>query len=463
MEVVQLLLERGAVPSLKTDFGETPLQVLQKWRAGTILTRDEEILYNNISNKINNIADKTNPIEAVLNRSKSKTPIKKNVRDKTPPSTSKMNSSIKELYSPAFKRRNIIDDESDDEINASQNIRNEIAFPSDDSNSSDDDKSTSKDKDKISSVKEYRNAISALRNRNIDLPETDVKKTKSKPALLAPDEIDDDWLDDDMGIMNKAKRRKISDPLTVVTKKSAIDSLKDSINDLNKISPLTDNNGNSKKKSNYNEVMDVSENSSDSEHFHRNENVCPQKTADSFRNISRELNSSKTNDTRENMRRRWKTQTTLLRAGFQRRKSEVDQSSNSGSDNEVRETSKRSNKTFSRHSSGENFGYSNTKQPSTKTFSRNSSGENFNYSNSNDGFNIMQNVNPNIMQPLNLIQPINIVQSKNGRAMQTQILPPAAVKVKIEDKTLLISLKLDMINKLTISWLVEEVKSRYYK
>nr|XP_032521517.1 tonsoku-like protein [Danaus plexippus plexippus] len=55
------------------------------------------------------------------------------------------------------------------------------------------------------------------------------------------------------------------------------------------------------------------------------------------------------------------------------------------------------------------------------------------------------------------------MQSKNGKAMQTQILPPAAVKVKIEDKTLLISLKLDKINNLTISWLVEEVKSRYYK
>ncbi|XP_052741671.1 tonsoku-like protein [Bicyclus anynana] len=434
LDVVQLLLERGAVPTLKTDFGETPLQVLQKWRTSTILTRDEEILYNNISNKINNLIDKNNPIEAILNRSKSKTPVKQNVRGGTPPSSSKMNSSVKELYSPAFKRRNIIDDESDDEINASQNVRNQIAFPSDDSNSSDDGNTAKKDKDKISSVKEYRNAISALRNRNIELPEEDVKKSKAKPALLAPDEVDDDWLDDDMGFMNKAKKRKLSDPLTIVAKKTSIDSLKDSIESLNKISPLTDNNGNSKKKSRFNEVVDVSENSSDSDHFQKNENVCPKKTAESFRNIHKELNNTKLNDTRDNMKRRWKRQSTLLRAGFQRRTSEVE-SSNSGSDGEVRETNVRT-KTFSRHSSGENFGFNS---------------------------NIMQNVNPNIVQPLNLIQPINIVQSKNGRAMQTQILPPAAVKVKIEDKILLISLKLDMINKLTISWLVEEVKSRYYK
>ncbi|XP_045766391.1 tonsoku-like protein [Maniola jurtina] len=440
LEVVQLLLERGAIPSLKTDFGETPLQVLHKWRTGTILTRDEEILYNNISNKINNITEKNNPIESVSNRSKSKTPVKQNIRDRTPPSTSKMNSSVKELYSPAFKRRNIIDNESDDEIDASQNVRNQTAFPSDDSNSSEDDRTANKDKDKMSSVKEYRNAISALRNRNIDLPESDVEKPKSKPALLAPDEVDDDWLDDDIG-MNKAKKRKLSDPLTVVARKTSIDSLKDSIENLNKISPLTDNNGNSKKKSRFNEVIDVSENSSDSEYLQRNENICPQKTAESFRNISTELNSSKKNDTRESMKRRWKRQSTLLRAGFQRRKSEVEQSSNSGSDNEVRETNKRPTKSFSRHSSAESFGYSN----------------------SNDGFNIMQNINPNIVQPINLIQPINIVQSKNGKAMQTQIMPPAAVKVKIEDKILLISLKLDMINKLTISWLVEEVKSRYYK
>ncbi|CAH2242742.1 jg11900 [Pararge aegeria aegeria] len=441
LEVVRLLLERGALPSLKTDFGETPLQVLQKWRTGTILTRDEEILYKNISNKINNLIDKTNPIEAILNRSKSKTPVKQSIRDRTPPSTSKMNTSIKELYSPAFKRRNIIDDDSDDEINASQNVRDQTAFPSDDSNSSDGDITTKKNKDKISGVNEYRNAISAIRNRNTEIPEGDVKKSKSKPALLAPEEVDDDWLDDDMGIMNKAKKRKLSDPLTVVAKKTSIDSLKDSIENLNKISPLTDNNGNSKKKSSFNEVIDMSENSSDSDNFRINENICPQKASDSLRNTNRELNSSRMIDTRDNMKRRWKRQSTLLKAGFHRRKSEFDQSSNSGSDSEVREPSRRPTKTFARNSSGENFGYANT----------------------NDGFNIMQNVNPNIVQPMNLIQPINIVQSRNGRAMQTQILPPAAVKVKIEDKMLLISLKLDIINKLTISWLVEEVKSRYYK
>ena len=364
-------------------------------------------------------------------RSKSKTPVKP-IQDTTPPSTSKMTSRLKQLYSPALKRRNIIDDESDEEFDLSQNVKNQTAFPSD-SNSSDDEKDK-RDKSIILGVKEYKSAMSAIRNRNIEIPESEKKKHKQKSALLAPEEVDDDWLDDDMGIMNKTKKRKLNDPLTVIAKKTSINSLRESIDNINKINPLTDNNSNSKKKSRLSGVV-VSDNSSDSDQFQINENIRP-KNVDDLRNISREFNDSKVKDTRDNMRRRWKRQSTLLRAGFQRKKS-VD--SNSGSDTE-----------FSRE------------RKSTPSFSRKSSMEN-SFSNSNDGFNIVQNINPGIVQPVNVIQPISIVQNKNGRAMQTQILPPAAVKVKIEDKILLISLKLETINKLTISWLVEEVKSRYSK
>ncbi|KAG6450561.1 hypothetical protein O3G_MSEX006650 [Manduca sexta] len=441
LQVVQLLIDKGAIPSLKTDFGETPLHVLQKWRAGTILTKDEETLYNNICNKIHSHIDKTNA-DIILNRSKSKTPIKE-PKEVTPPSTSKSINRIKELDSPALRRRNIIDDDSDEEINLSQNVRREIAFPSDDSDS--DDAKIIKSKNDISGVLEYRSAISALRNRvTDDLPEVNVKNTKPKPALLNPEEVDDDWLEDDMGI-NKTKKRKLTDPLTVVAKKPSYESIKDSIESINKITePLVESNRLKQKKSRISDIIDVSENSSDSDNFQKNENVCPKiSPSESMRNIARELNDSKNKDSRENMRRRWKRQSTLLKAGFHRKRDDFDQSSNSGSDNEfTRIPSKRSTP--------------------TGTFSRHGSGDNFN--NYNEGFNIVQNINPNIVQPMNVIQPIKIMQSnKNGRPVQTQILPPAAVKVHIEDKTLLISLKLDAINRLTISWLVEEVKSRYYK
>ncbi|XP_072947183.1 tonsoku-like protein isoform X2 [Epargyreus clarus] len=446
LEVVQLLLENGAIPSLKTDFGETPLQVLQKWRTKTILTRDEEIMYNNICHKMHTMVDKGGAFES-LNRAKSKTPVKP-IKDTTPPSTSKMTSRIRDLESPVFRKRNIIDDDSDDELNLSQNInKNQTAFPSDDSeNSLDNDyeDNSKKDKKKISGVKEYRSAISALRNRTgSDLSDVEVKISKQKPALLDPTEVDDDWLDDDLGIMNKSKKRKLGDPLTsVVVKKSSTDIIKESVENINKINgPLHDSNSISisRKKSRISDVIDMSENSSDSDQF-RNENICPD-TIDII-DITRQLNNTKSRDSRDGMRRRWKRQSTLLRAGFQRKRDENDQSSNSGSDNEV--TIRRDRMT-------------------PVAFSRKPSGENFNH-NSNDGFNIVQNINPNIVQPMNVIQPISIVQaSKNGRPMQTQILPPAAVKVKIQDKVLLISLKLETINKLTISWLVEEVKSRYYK
>lgn len=406
------------------------------------MTRDEETLYNNICNKIQNSIDKTNSTE-LFNRSKSRTPVKP-VKDVTPPSTSKMKSRINELDTPVFKRRNIIDDDSDDDLDLSQNVRNEAAFPSDDSNSSDDSKV--KDKKKSTGVKEYRSAIEALRNRSInDAPEVDTKKSKVKPALLDPEEVDDDWLDDDLGINKNNKKRKLTDPLTTVAKKPSYESIKDKIEDLNKITePLVDNNRlSAKKKSRISDVVDVSENSSDSDSF-RNENVRPKVTAtQAMRNIAKELNETRSRDSRDNMKRRWKRQSTLLKAGFQRQRE--DDASNSGSDTE-----------YSRRDA-------NKRLTPTGTFTRKSSGENFAF-NSNDGFNIMQSMNPSIVKPMNVIQPINIVQStKNGRPVQTQILPPAAVKVQVEDKVLLISLKLDTINKLTISWLVEEVKSRYYK
>ncbi|RVE50626.1 hypothetical protein evm_004750 [Chilo suppressalis] len=450
-DVVQLLLEKGALPSLKTDFGETPLHALQKWRASRILTKDEEVEYNNICNKIHSYIDKTGGVD--LNRSKSKTPIKL-VKDVTPPSTSKMTRRIKELESPVFKKRNIIDDDDDSEceINASQSFRNKTAFPSDESNDSSDDCKSSKVEDKISGVKEYKSAISALRNRNItDYPESDVKRTKPKSALLDPEEVDDDWLDDDLGINKNNKKRKLSDPPTVVAKKPSYDSIKNNIENINKITePLVNINNKINQKQNktrISDIIDINDNSSDSEHFHKNENVCPKISAtESFVNISRELNDSRSKDSRDSMRRRWKRQSTLLKAGFHRKRDE-DISSNSGSDNEVCRIDS-----------------VNQRQTSKKSFSRNSSGDNFNY-NSNDGFNVVRNLSPNIMQPVNIIQPINIMQpSKNVRSVQSQqILQPAAVKVHVEDKTFLISLHLKNINKLTISWLVEEVKSRYYK
>lgn len=451
LDVVQLLLEKGAIPSLKTDFGETPLHVLQKWRAGIILTKDEEMLYNSLCNNFNNLVDKSNNTD-ILNRSKSKTPVKP-VKDITPPSTSKVNSRIRELESPIFKRRNIIDEDSDDDLDLSQINRNQTAFPSDDS-SSDDIKQITDGKKKSSGVAEYRSAIEALRNRGInEIQEEEGKNMKAKPALLDPEEVGDDWLEDDLGITKNNKKRKLCDPLNTVAKKPTYESIKKSINSLNDITePLVESNKlNSKKKSRVSGIIDISENSSDSDNTFRNENVQPEIShRDSFTSIINNLNDSRSSDSRINIKRRWKRQSTLLKAGFQRQK-EDDRSSNSGSDTEF-QTRREVNKQMT---------------PTNTVFTKKPSGENFHYNSnvvSNDGYNIVHNINPSIVQPMNVIQPINIVQSnKNGRPVQTQILPPAAVKVHVEDKVLLISLKLDTINKLTISWLVEEVKNRYYK
>ncbi|KOB72322.1 NF-kappa-B inhibitor-like protein 2 [Operophtera brumata] len=192
-------------------------------------------------------------------------------------------------------------------------------------------------------------------------------------------------------------------------------------------------------------VSDLSDNNSSDEQFQRNENVCPRFSPSETTRTSRELNDTLTRDSRQSMRKKWKTQSTLLKAGFQRKRDDIDQSSNSGSDTEFVRKDYSKKLTLSRKNSSEN-----KRHPSGENFSYNSNGIH------NDGFNIVQSMNPSIMQTMNVIQPINIVQSKNGRSVQTQILPPAAVKVQVEDKVLMISLKLDTINRLTISWLVEE-------
>ncbi|KAL4713121.1 hypothetical protein ACJJTC_004507 [Scirpophaga incertulas] len=445
-DVVQLLLEKGAIPTLKTDFGETPLNALQKWRARKILSKDDDVAYNNICIKIRSFIEKSGGVD--LYRSKSKTPVKP-IKEVSPPSTSKITSKIKELQSPIFKKRNIIeDDNSDEEMSLSQNLTDRPAFPSDDSTDSSDDLRIKTKKTTATSVNEYKSAISALRNRSMEeYPDVNVKKTIPKPALLDPDEVDDDWLEDDLG--NKSnKKRKLSDPLTVAAKKPSYSSIKKSIENINSITkPLIDNNKNclKKNKPRISDVIDMCDNSSDSENFEKDVNIYSNISASkSFENISRELDAFKTRDSRENIKRRFKRQSTLLKAGFQRSREE-DISSNSGSDSEF------SRKDF-------------CNKPAFKgTLSRNSSGENFGYSNK-DAFQTVQTIHPNIVPPLNVIQPINIMQSsKNGRPVPTQILPPAAVKVHVEDKVFLISLKLDTINKLTISWLVEEIKSRHYK
>ncbi|GBP19352.1 Tonsoku-like protein [Eumeta japonica] len=426
LDVVHLLLDKGAIPTVKTDFGETPLTALQKWRSSTILTKDEESQYKNLCDKIHSMIDKSPNID--LNRAKSKTPTK--TPTKSPQHTSG-NKSSKELCSPVFKRRNVINDESDEE-SSMRNLRNQTAFPSDDS---DDSGSTAKVRhDKREGVKEYRNAILALRNRNLnDSLGMEIQKPKQKSALLAPEEVDDDWLEDDLGI-NKNKKRKISHEY-IAPKRASYECVKDTIDSINKISPLkeTNNVDMEKEKVCISDLIDISDNSSESENFLKNDVDTLKKFEDSFKNISDALNDYKSHDSRANMKKRWKRQSTLLKAGFQRQR---DTGSNSSSDNEC------------------------SKFQESVVLSRKSSNENF-ASTSNDPFGVIQNLNPNVVQPVNVIQPINIVQSNSGKL--TQIMPPAAVKVQVEDKTLLISLNLTSINKQKIKWLAEVVQNRYYK
>ncbi|XP_052859666.1 tonsoku-like protein [Anopheles cruzii] len=236
LDVIELLLERGANATQRTDFGDTTLQVLNKWyieQSSGSLSYEESAQYKRIHDvlvaKFDAAAIQTSPPAEVktpktqtqrANEKLRSTPVRE-----TPPSalsssvvslTSLPRPRLTQTVSPptnesasAIKHRNVLRNHDIDWVTSA------LTEWSDD----DSDERESGSKSPVG-LKEYCHAMNTLRKSNARESVTEpIEKarlanspSKKRPAHMAKDEVDaDDWLIDDM--QQSAKRSRISHKL----------------------------------------------------------------------------------------------------------------------------------------------------------------------------------------------------------------------------------------------------------
>ncbi|KAL0822732.1 hypothetical protein ABMA28_004749 [Loxostege sticticalis] len=306
LEVMELLLEKGAIPNLKTDFGETPLQALQNWRAGRELSEDKDTLYKYICNTIHCFIEKTDSVD---HPTTSKTPVKP-TNDMSLPSTSKMSNIIPKFYSPM--RENIIFEES-------------------------------VDYDEITDLQNNENPTSGDTESSDDLSEfPEVELNTSRVTSVTPNE-DDACLDSNLGGNKQNNKRKLSDPIAVITKKPLLENQNvENINNINE--SLSENKINTKrKKSQSNDNVHASGNSSESQNNQNfspkiiaveslaNTNVCPVMSDKTMADSSTALDDTNYKF-RNSMRLRYKRQSMIILDDESRN---TDDDASSESDKEV--------------------------------------------------------------------------------------------------------------------------------
>ncbi|XP_050091399.1 tonsoku-like protein [Anopheles aquasalis] len=220
LDVVELLLERGANATHRTDFGDTALNVLDKWyseRKPGSLSSEQCAQYSRIREllvtKFDAAAIQTSPPPTVddSGRSKSSRKAPRGMSQATPDASPQSlslrrsgtaSSGYGSAQSVPSKHRNTLPDQ-------------------DSSESSDESQHSEKDEDgaverKRSGVKEYRSAMQALRKTSngtvTELPSKSrlsLSAQKKRLAHMTMEEVDaDDWLIDDL--QQSAKRSRVS-------------------------------------------------------------------------------------------------------------------------------------------------------------------------------------------------------------------------------------------------------------
>lgn len=459
LEIIELLLDNGASPSIKNDRGETVLDFLRIWRKREELNPTEQIFYETICTRLHKNLDR---IGEVLRKS----PLKSN---NLPPRNSKLSISPKKSLN---MRRNIeMNDscDSDDSYSSMHKTkhRNNIEDESSNFSIEKNDLNKSRNKYNNSGVKVYKNAMKTLRNR-FTLTDTDSDQEKQKDtekrkkgALMEPEEVGDDWLEDDT-LPSYSKRRKKQDDLPNTIKRKSNDPMKSSHGKHDEFtrlatlfserpSPETDmTNLGFLDNIRPGELCDSDSNSMDEEIMHR-ENIPPGHMAQGVEYFSRSLSA-------ENLFRGkkkgkgWKHQATLNKLGFTRNmtdKAKVHSTSyenNCGSDVETASNlSLISNKSLRSLNDCIEEPDSTTEQSIQNSLN----------------FDRIRSTNPFSQTSPSKFS--RVPSFGGGYAPTPPALPPAAVRVRIQDKLLLIPVSLDKIDSLTIGWLSKEVSRRYYK
>ncbi|RZC43132.1 tonsoku-like protein, partial [Asbolus verrucosus] len=179
LEVVQLLLNKGANAVAKTDDGNTVLQFIKRWRSDVQLNSEAEALYESIVVQITQALDKAghgNQDQAMKIASLSQANGRENLVKSTNRSELRRSTNMNELRrSTTVGLEDDISSDSHDDI-----------------------------------VEDYRNAMRNIRHRNDKKTSKKTSGVVKRSALMAGDEVIDDWLEDDMGKI--FKKRKINSP-----------------------------------------------------------------------------------------------------------------------------------------------------------------------------------------------------------------------------------------------------------
>lgn len=206
LNVVELLLNRGANATLKNDKGDTALQTLMKWRQERVLDAQEQSFYETIYERMYKQLEKAG-VNACVDESPSQSPPKARTLVKRPSMTSR-----NRIISESTSSEDGNNDENrlphSDEFDSIDSIIREELPPA---NSPDRERCR---ESASSASADYRKVMSDLRTRNftsdinaISKSFKPVEKTVKKSAMLAPEEIDDDnWLENDLE--PSAKRRR---------------------------------------------------------------------------------------------------------------------------------------------------------------------------------------------------------------------------------------------------------------
>ncbi|XP_055529148.1 tonsoku-like protein [Wyeomyia smithii] len=237
LEVIELLLDRGANCTLQTDSGDTALNVLEQWFKASQTMLPSEIIasyksvrgrieecFNKAGIKLNEASSMPEAIEVEPSTSEGRASRRRTNQLSRPNSGtterdvhSVSTSNKKPRNSPRVRHRDVLSDSSDlsSDSDDGKKVDNSVSLPLGSSRSA------------STGLNDYRDAMQVLRKGStvraqIVSPLKDPNPAPAKrPAYLHQDEVDDDWLEDDLG-PNSKRQKFFSD--TSYTKKSPIRS-----------------------------------------------------------------------------------------------------------------------------------------------------------------------------------------------------------------------------------------------
>lgn len=192
LKVIDAMLDAGAKVTVLDNAGDTPLKTLEKWKMRERLDPETYLFYQSIRERMIEILEKAGMTGQISSDSSDYyTPGQTTIGTST--NTTTTQSSVK---SSSSSSSNNSDNEAETTVRPNP-FRN--FFSHEVSDSSDEDKEAADD---------YRNTINLLRTGNRKSAETrSPSKTPTKrSAVLAADDVGDDWLDNDMPDAKKRKK-----------------------------------------------------------------------------------------------------------------------------------------------------------------------------------------------------------------------------------------------------------------